>query len=348
MWPDDDPTKNLERSVITQDNNYFVTVQDPTTATLTGASGTHYASTLFRVDGGIGSVDASKAATIQAMQGLDGAMISLHPSDLKRTGFEDRSGSIGFMSVQNQSTASGMDGTTGSAFNFYQLNPTKLSLTEDPKDELWSPLFNIDKTGDVTLGNPVNRSTFPKLEVDRSSQTADGNQWAAGTRLFFDGDKNLYDDKTVWRNGDPLYIHRFNLAQDKSILRVNLGSGGGGEPADADKMELGFYAGGAGPWYQGVALYAHGQIYARKVVVTTDAYPDYVFTPSYRLRSLKEVELAIQTEGHLPGMPSAAEVEAKGMDLGEQNRLLVEKVEELTLYLIQMRKELDALKAAQK
>lgn len=351
LWQNGDNTLPLGPSAITQDNNYFVTVQDQgATSTLEGAPGEHHGSVLFRVDGGVGSVDQSKALTLQALSNLDGSAINLHPANLMRDGYKDRSGSIGFMSIQNMSTGSGIDRLSGPAFTFYQLDPEKFAASPTPNDETWSTLFTIDKTGDVRLGNGRSKSTYPKssVSIDRSSQTADGNQWATGTRLFFDGDANLYNDLNIWNNGDPLYIHRFNLAQNKSILRVNIGSGGEGELADQDKMELGFYKGGGGYWNQAIALYANGQISARKVVVTTEGYPDYVFKPSYRLQSLQEVEQAIQTEGHLPGMPSAAEVEAKGMDLGEQNRLLVEKVEELTLYLIQMRKELDALKAAQK
>lgn len=74
------------------------------------------------------------------------------------------------------------------------------------------------------------------------------------------------------------------------------------------------------------------------------AWPDYVFAPAYKLPSLQEVEDHIKQHQHLPGMPSAKEVAAEGIDLGEMNRKLLQKVEELTLYIIELRKEVNALK----
>ena len=57
------------------------------------------------------------------------------------------------------------------------------------------------------------------------------------------------------------------------------------------------------------------------------------------LRTLSEVEQHIQTHGHLPEMPSAQQVEEKGISVGEMNALLLRKIEELTLYMIELKKE---------
>ncbi len=73
-------------------------------------------------------------------------------------------------------------------------------------------------------------------------------------------------------------------------------------------------------------------------------WPDYVFTPSYNLQSLSEVETFINENGHLPNIPSAAEVEENnGIELGEMNAKLLEKIEELTLHTINQQKTIDAL-----
>ena len=88
-----------------------------------------------------------------------------------------------------------------------------------------------------------------------------------------------------------------------------------------------------------------GKVYAREVNVTLDIpYPDYVFTPSYDLKPLTAVKKFIEENNRLPGMPSADEVAKNGIDLGEHNRLLVEKIEELTLYMLEMQKEIEQLK----
>lgn len=80
-------------------------------------------------------------------------------------------------------------------------------------------------------------------------------------------------------------------------------------------------------------------------VQATVAAPDYVFEDSYNLRSLDEVEAYIEENKHLPEIPSAAEFEANGIKLGEMSFDLLKKVEELTLYMIEMKKENEELKA---
>jgi len=78
--------------------------------------------------------------------------------------------------------------------------------------------------------------------------------------------------------------------------------------------------------------------------VTLTGWPDYVFDKSYNLMPLSETEQYIQANGHLPNVPSAAEVEADGMSVGEMNKVLLQKVEELTLYVIELQKQIDELK----
>ncbi|GAB4044455.1 bZIP transcription factor [Spirosoma litoris] len=82
-----------------------------------------------------------------------------------------------------------------------------------------------------------------------------------------------------------------------------------------------------------------------KVAVKSSAdWSDYVFAPGYKLASLAEVALHIQQKGHLPGIPSAKEMVEKGNDLHQTDAKLLEKIEELTLYLIQQKRELDTLR----
>jgi hypothetical protein len=79
------------------------------------------------------------------------------------------------------------------------------------------------------------------------------------------------------------------------------------------------------------------------VKLASSGWPDYVFADNYNLQSLKEVEKFIADNKHLPNIPSAREVEKSGIELGEMNRKLLEKVEELTLYIIAQNKRLIAL-----
>ncbi len=93
------------------------------------------------------------------------------------------------------------------------------------------------------------------------------------------------------------------------------------------------------------AVKSNGEVYARKYTTTLTSIPDYVFEPNYSLMTLSNLRTYIQENKHLPNIPSAKEMEASEVDLGEMNRLLLEKTEELTLYILQLEERLKALEA---
>jgi hypothetical protein len=76
-----------------------------------------------------------------------------------------------------------------------------------------------------------------------------------------------------------------------------------------------------------------------KVTATPGSVPDYVFSKDYALRTIPELEEFIKANSHLPNIPNAKEIETNGQNLGEMQLRLLEKIEELTLYLIQENKE---------
>jgi hypothetical protein len=88
-------------------------------------------------------------------------------------------------------------------------------------------------------------------------------------------------------------------------------------------------------------LAVEGTIGASEVVVTlTRPWPDYVFENEYELSSLPALEEYVRRNKHLPEIPTAEEIKEKGLSLGEMNTLMLKKVEELTLHLIEMNKQL--------
>ncbi|MNW92953.1 hypothetical protein D3C86_223100 [compost metagenome] len=86
-----------------------------------------------------------------------------------------------------------------------------------------------------------------------------------------------------------------------------------------------------------------GNIRAQEVKVETANWPDYVFEDDYQLPSLTETATFIEKNKHLPGVPKAAEVAEDGLSLGEMNKILLKKVEELTLHMIDKDKRIEAL-----
>ncbi|WP_185206604.1 cell wall anchor protein [Chryseobacterium sp. C3] len=83
-------------------------------------------------------------------------------------------------------------------------------------------------------------------------------------------------------------------------------------------------------------------------VSTTNGWADYVFKNDYKLKTLEEVEKHIAENGHLPNIPSASEIEKNGINLGEMDAKLLEKIEELTLYSIEQNKQIKRLQEENK
>jgi len=92
-------------------------------------------------------------------------------------------------------------------------------------------------------------------------------------------------------------------------------------------------------------LWVEGGIAAREVKVTVNNFPDYCFDDDYNLMPLYELKNFISKNKHLPDMPSAAEINKnKGFELGDMQKKLVKKVEEQTLYILDLQKQLDEMK----
>lgn len=121
------------------------------------------------------------------------------------------------------------------------------------------------------------------------------------------------------------------LANERAGGAILLATNGGNVGIDATATEK---------------LTVGGGIKAKKVKVTISEWPDYVFSPAYTLPSLQTIEQYIARHQHLPDIPSAKEVEADGLDVGEMNKKLLQKVEELTLHLIEQQKTIQSQQAA--
>lgn len=89
-------------------------------------------------------------------------------------------------------------------------------------------------------------------------------------------------------------------------------------------------------------LSVNGNIRAKEIKVEAENWPDYVFYKDYELLSLPELQSYIKENGHLPEIPSAVKVERDGFAIGDMNKRLLKKIEELTLYLLDKDSELKA------
>lgn len=174
-----------------------------------------------------------------------------------------------------------------------------------------------------------------------------------GTRITYENDTTFIE---VNFSRD---LANFNIMVDEygwNLTKLYSGflpNGGGAIKAQAKPGQMSindqFYIGYNG--FVGIAtnspkelLSVNGNIRAHQIKVETTNWPDYVFKDDYKLSSLEDTEKFIEVNGHLPEVPKAETVEKEGYSLNEMDKILLKKVEELTLHLIRLDKENKELK----
>ena len=228
--------------------------------------------------------------------------------------------------------------------------------------------FGSDFSGGTRIGNDV---YFKDGEV---SYIASGNfgigttspkskfevtDWT--TALTIGSRKNteaMVDNEVL---GAINFYKHYNIAYAGAIKLLQAGDGNQYSPA-----HLAFYTTGGGNPYTVVPeermritssgnvgigttnplnkLDVNGTIHSKEVKVDMNGWSDFVFKKEYNLPTLQEVEKHINEKGHLENIPSEAEVLKSGINLGEMNAKLLQKIEEMTLYMIEMKKENEHLK----
>lgn len=197
-----------------------------------------------------------------------------------------------------------------------------------------NPRLTVDASGNVGIGtqSPVAKTeivynslvTSPTLQLTES-----GADYA---RLTFKNNINSSSWTIAGLNASTNSSERLNFYNSVSGNVMSLtGNGnvmiGASKPATAYKLSVG------------------GKIMCEELKVLLRAsWPDYVFNNDYKRMSIDELDRYIKTNKHLPGVAPAAELENNGVEVGEMQRILMEKVEELTLYIIELKKQNDELR----
>lgn len=220
------------------------------------------------------------------------------------------------------------------SYDSYQLRITT-PCNDCPTGVDFHPL--IVGTGNVAIGIPGDFSTMPSLINNRlvvngriaSYFNSDPNSFTAlensglevktnAVRTFLISNGNLYGYSSTGTNNYSLKSSGELFARSISIKNSSN--------------------------VQNFKVSNNGFVYARQIEVQGSGnFPDYVFEDDYKLRSLEELEAYINENKHLPEIPSAQEVNEKGINLGQMNELLLKKIEELTLYVIEQDKKIKEL-----
>jgi hypothetical protein len=95
--------------------------------------------------------------------------------------------------------------------------------------------------------------------------------------------------------------------------------------------------------YNNAIVRINGKLIAKEITVKTDVWSDFVFEKEYKLLSLNELEKYINNNKHLPDVPDAGSVIENGINVAKMNVVLLQKIEELTLYLIEQEKRIKEL-----
>ncbi|MEO9511061.1 MAG: hypothetical protein ABJN84_03515 [Flavobacteriaceae bacterium] len=267
-----------------------------------------------------------------------------------------------FFSVHAQWNSSGDNSTTGAVRVLNPNNPAAVNMLSWTNDIARIRIggtgsgasngFVFQGVGDFNLmrllqnGNVGIGTSTPnaKLEVLGSAQNASivlgeenfiGFKRAGGSLVYGIGHEN--GEFTIGRaeNLGSTAGTQINIASGGYAIKFSQGTTERMRIADNGNVGIGT----TNP--SSYKLSVNGNIRAKEIKVET-GWADYVFKEGYDLPTLEEVEKHIQEKGHLINIPSAQEVEENGIQLGEMNMKLLEKIEELTLYTLEQEEKLNA------
>lgn len=214
-----------------------------------------------------------------------------------------------------------------------------------------NPSRNLDVIGSAKVSAHVwaqqslsvgaDMNTFSKLNIVNTNRAAViqgravGNTQSYQRLLFFEydhADTKIMEVVNTASGRTPFALHaNGELDIDNGTGRIfHLGTDGALELTNGTSQTF--------------RVESTGMIRGRRMKLDLNTWADYVFEPGYHLMPLEEVETFVKNEKHLPNVPSEQELKASGADVMELNKLLMEKVEELTLYLIQQDKNTRELK----
>jgi hypothetical protein len=243
---------------------------------------------------------------------------------------------------------------TTSSTNTYTTNFVGVDLTSNPVPA--QPLIKFAVANEVYFGNRINC-------VGNVKAMASSGKWTLGWGALSGANMEFYSSTNASKPGQLNFTFGGAPSTGYVEFRQSNGSGGFtsclfvnnngnvgiGTASPTSKLQV---VGGitctsvtSSGALSCTSLSANGKITTKEVEVTLTGWPDYVFGKDYKLTPLTEVEQYIGEHKHLPGVSSAKELESNGVQLGEMNKVLMQKVEELTLYVIELQKQVDELKS---
>ncbi|MEO7309659.1 MAG: hypothetical protein ABIX01_04630 [Chitinophagaceae bacterium] len=214
--------------------------------------------------------------------------------------------------------------------------------------------LNISSNGFAMFGVGTSNST--NLLIDNNEIMVRNGYTLPGTLTLQNNGGELVSGARVTINKDGQALKLYGAVPNLSFAtttgtansflsqesdRLFIGVNNGKVQIDGTQIAIGTVSNAVA----GYKLTVTGKVICEEVKVKLNgAWPDYVFAGNYAMHSLPELEKYITANKHLPNIPAAAEIENDGIELGAMQKKLMEKVEELTLYIIQQQKDIEVLK----
>ena len=259
-------------------------------------------------------------------------------ADLMQVYGQTNSSSVLSMGVMNDDGIIALEALPGfSSQGVLKLNPGCSNNVEICQGGGHTTIFGSSQTnGNAVIGTGPFISPLTQLGINISPSNSSGGLSRAITiqnPALATSNKVVFD---ISGTGKTIIGNQIN-AGNSAMLNINV-QGNSTTPA---------YALDIFDQYTGLVNFrvkSNGYTYAREINVQLTGFPDYVFNKNYKLESLESLESYILQNKHLPNVPTADEVMKDGANLGELSRIQIEKIEELTLYIIALKKELNVLK----
>ena len=246
---------------------------------------------------------------------------------------------------------------------------TYLTLAYEGDDNPIATIYKdlpLASSSEASANDYINSLFRTSSTVDGTRDVTDPNNWypnTAGDGIYYSYGSRLGIGTTTpelgldicdiasW--GTPLWINASGLTGGKKwSIQATGGTHGNGqglllfrnETDSKNVMSFSSSSVGVGTFINTYDFAVDGSIGCRELTVTTTGWADFVFEESYKLPSLTEVAEFISENKHLPGIPSETQVKGNGINVGEISSKLLQKIEELTLYMIDLKKENESLK----
>lgn len=229
-----------------------------------------------------------------------------------------------------------IDGNGKVTINNFYPNTTDEAFVIRDGNNINSTSFKVSKNGNVNIKVPntsfISGGPAVALGIYQNDQTTGG---LIGQVIETDYSAGGFQNTVLLVNRDDTKAFSIHKKNGNGIVENFLTMGSGHTYIGVKK------AGGA---HSDAMLSVYGKIVATSCYITVADWADYVFDKNYKLPNLYEIENFYKEHKHLPEIPSEKEVIENGVDVAEMNKLLLKKIEEMTILMVKQQRDIDLLK----